>query len=113
MIGKKAKLSVTLTDKGEGHIGCEISMEGIGGDLMEALENLTIKLLESIAEAQSEKDATLAYAVLLKSVIEGTDFLAASFADFQKASKKAEALLSILGKTFTVDGKEVKDGEEE
>lgn len=115
---RPAKLSVETapaTGPNGENASCAIHIEGSTNDLLNAFQNLTSHLFETLIGRYGKDVAMGMYATVqveaLKAI--GIDPEKEVEEKIKIHKQRIDALMSILGKTFTMDGEEVKDGDEE
>ena len=95
---------------------CHVHIEGRTNDLLNAYSQLTQGLFKGIIERDGKDDAMKMYAAVQMEALKaiGIDPEEEVKKRIEETHKRVEALLSILGKTFTMDGEEVvEDGDDE
>ena len=108
---KKTTLSITLEPE-DGKIGQHVHIEGAPDDLCVAYVELSKALLKKFEEALGKEMTQGLYAISQRLVLEGS-CMRDTYKEHEKTFNRIKPLMDIFGKTFTEDGKEVKDGDDE
>ena len=107
------EVSPTTGPNGE-NAECRMHIEGSKNDLLNAYSQITQHLFKHIMERDGKDEAMGLYAITQMEALKaiGVD-PEEEIKEKLKKWERIEALKSILGKTFTMDGEEVKDGDDE
>lgn len=105
-MNEHAKVSVTLEPADENHSRCRIELQGEKAKMLMAYEELSVAFFTELANSIDDEFCDFAYAMMQNKIIERVPALKKSFDETVEQSKKVDALMSILGKTFTMPEKE-------